>query len=79
MPNLRSLLLELAIIAFHFVWLFRTRKARREAKNVGLSYDEYIETKSKECAHQQPPPEAHDAVLCSESQMTKDVEASDIV
>ena len=38
----RSILLEIGIFASHFVWLYRTRRIRKEARFVGMSYDEYI-------------------------------------
>jgi len=37
------LIIELGIFGCQFVWLFRTRKIRRQAKLAGLSYDEYVQ------------------------------------
>ncbi|KAI9653165.1 MAG: hypothetical protein M1821_007705 [Bathelium mastoideum] len=37
------ILLELGIFTSHFVWLYRTRRVRREARFVGLTYDEYVD------------------------------------
>ncbi|KAI9695390.1 MAG: hypothetical protein M1820_008645 [Bogoriella megaspora] len=35
--------LELGIFASHYYWMFCTRQVRKEAKFVGLTYDEYVE------------------------------------
>lgn len=36
------LFMEIGIGVVHLIWLWRTRKIRREAKKVGMDYDEYI-------------------------------------
>lgn len=36
------MVLETGIFASQFIWLWRVRHARRQAKKAGLTYDEYI-------------------------------------
>jgi hypothetical protein len=36
------LFLEVGIVVVQIIWLWRTRKIRKQAKKVGMDYDEYI-------------------------------------
>lgn len=40
--------LEVGIFMSHFIWLWRTRKAHKLAKEAGLNYDEYMDQESPE-------------------------------
>ena len=42
------MLLEAGIAAFHLIWLFRTRKVRKQAKQEGKTFNELVEGCSKE-------------------------------
>ncbi|KAF2104489.1 hypothetical protein NA57DRAFT_70693 [Rhizodiscina lignyota] len=69
-----ALLLEFGIIGCHLVWLFRTRKTRQQAKNVGLSYDEYVQADNKEANQQRVSSETHDPSQDQEQQTQSDKE-----
>ena len=54
-----SLILEVGIFASQGIWLYRTRRVRKAAKEAGMTYDEFVEatgSKEKTTSDETPPP-----------------------
>jgi len=42
-----AIVMELGIVASHFIWLFRVRDTRRKAGKAGKSYDDYLQSQKR--------------------------------
>jgi hypothetical protein len=71
-----SMLLEIGIFASHIIWLYRTRRVRKEAKEAKMTYDEYISQREDGDEHPapSPPAAASEETLGTQHEMSSDLE-----